>query len=145
MNALRLAALLAATVASAALAQTIKLGEINEYKQFPAFLEPYKKGMDLAVSENNAAGGVLGKPIEVISRDDNGNPGDAVRVAEELITREKTPLLMGTFASNVGLAVADLAKQRKVLFIAAEPLTDKIVWENGNRYTFRLRRSEERR
>jgi branched-chain amino acid transport system substrate-binding protein len=41
----------------------------------------------------------------------------------------------------VGLAVADLAKQRKVLFIAAEPLTDKIVWENGNDYTFRLRAS----
>jgi branched-chain amino acid transport system substrate-binding protein len=48
---------------------------------------------------------------------------------------------MGTFPSNVGLAVADLAKQRKVPFLAAEPLTDKIVWENGNRYTFRLRAS----
>jgi len=50
-------------------------------------------------------------------------------------------MLMGTFASNVGLAVADLAKQRKVLFLAAEPLTDKIVWEDGNHYTFRLRPS----
>jgi branched-chain amino acid transport system substrate-binding protein len=48
---------------------------------------------------------------------------------------------MGTFASNVGLAVASLASQRKVVFVAAEPLTDKIVWENGNRYTFRLRPS----
>ncbi len=48
---------------------------------------------------------------------------------------------MGTFASNVGLAVADLARQRKVLFLAAEPLTDKMVWDNGNRYTFRLRAS----
>ncbi len=141
MNVLRLAAFFAATVASAAVAQPIKLGEINEYKQFPAFLEPYKKGMELAVSEVNAAGGVLGRPIEIVSRDDNGNPGDAVRVAEELLTREKTALLMGTFASNVGLAVADLAKQRKALFLAAEPLTDKIVWESGNRYTFRLRAS----
>jgi len=44
-------------------AQTIKLGEINEYKQFPAFLEPYRKGMELAVMEVNAAGGVLGKKI----------------------------------------------------------------------------------
>jgi hypothetical protein len=35
----------------------------------------------------------------------------------------------------------DFAKQRKVLFLAAEPLTDKIVWQNGNRYTFRLRPS----
>src|SRR5204863_6347970 len=78
---------------------------------------------------------------ELIVRDDTGNPGDAVRVAEELITREKVDMLMGTFSSAVGLAVADLARQRKVLFLASEPLTDKIVWENGNRYTFRLRPS----
>jgi branched-chain amino acid transport system substrate-binding protein len=144
MNAFRLAAALAvallATVPRAG-AQPIKLGELNSYKQFPAFLEPYRKGMELALDEINAAGGVLGRPLEIVSRDDTGSPGDAVRVAEELVSREKVALLMGTFASNVGLAVADLAKQRKVLFLAAEPLTDKIVWENGNRYTYRLRAS----
>ena len=123
------------------MAQTIKLGELNSYKTFPAFLEPYKKGMELAQEEINAAGGVLGRPLEIVSRDDNGSPGDAVRVAEELISREKVVMLMGTYASNVGLAVADLAKQRKVMFLAAEPLTDKIVWDAGNRYTFRLRAS----
>jgi branched-chain amino acid transport system substrate-binding protein len=130
-----------ASTAHNAAAQTIKLGEINEYKQFPAFLEPYRKGMELAVDEINGAGGVLGKKIEVVSRDDNGVPGDAVRVAEELLTREHVALLTGTFASNIGLAIADLAKRRHVLFIAAEPLTDKIVWEDGNKYTFRLRAS----
>jgi branched-chain amino acid transport system substrate-binding protein len=132
------AALLASGSASS---QPIKLGELNSYKTFPAFLEPYKKGMDLAVQEINASGGVLGRPIELVVRDDTGSPGDAVRVAEELITREKVDLLMGTFSSAVGLAVADLARQRKTLFLASEPLTDKIVWENGNRYTFRLRPS----
>jgi branched-chain amino acid transport system substrate-binding protein len=64
-----------------------------------------------------------------------------VRVAEELVSREKVDVLLGTFSSAVGLAVADFAKQRKLLFIASEPLTDKIVWDNGNRYTFRLRPS----
>ena len=54
-----------------------------------------------------------------------------MRVAEELITRERVVMLMGTFPSNVGLAVADLANQRRFPFLAAEPLTDKIVWENG--------------
>jgi len=122
-------------------AQPIKLGELNSYKTFPAFLEPYKKGMELGVDEINAGGGVLGRPLEVVSRDDNGSPGDAVRVAEELISRERVVMLMGTYASNVGLAVSDLAKQRKVLFLAAEPLTDKIVWDAGNRYTYRLRAS----
>ena len=137
----RFAILLALFLAVPALAQTIRLGELNEYKQFPAFLDPYRKGMELATDEINAAGGVLGRKIEIVSRDDNGVPGDAVRVAEELLTRERVVLLMGTFASNIGLAVADLAKRRHVLFIAAEPLTDKIVWEDGNKYTFRLRAS----
>jgi branched-chain amino acid transport system substrate-binding protein len=135
------AVLLVAGVASVASAQPIRIGELNSYKTFPAFLEAYKKGMDLAATEINASGGVLGRKLELIVRDDTGNPGDAVRVAEELITREKVDLLMGTFSSAVGLAIADLARQRKVLFLASEPLTDKIVWENGNRYTFRLRPS----
>ena len=121
--------------------QSIKIGELNSYKVFPAFLEPYKKGWELALEEINRSGGVLGRKLEVVSRDDGGTPGDAVRVAEELISREQAAVLMGTFASNVGLAVANLAQQRKLVFMAAEPLTDKIVWENGNRYTFRLRPS----
>ena len=122
-------------------AQPIKIGELNSYKVFPAFLEPYKKGFELALEEINANGGVNGRKLEIVSRDDGGTPGDAVRVAEELIARGKADVLMGTFASNVGLAVANLAAQRKVVFMAAEPLTDKIVWENGNAYTFRLRPS----
>ena len=134
-------ALAAALVPPAAAQEPIKLGELNSYKVFASFLEPYRKGWQLALEEVNAAGGVLGRRVEIVSRDDNGNPGDAVRVAEELLARENVSFLMGTFASNVGLAVADLAKQRKVLFLAAEPLTDKIVWDNGNRYTFRLRPS----
>lgn len=142
-NALAAASALAFAFASApAAAQApIRIGEMNSYKIFAAFLEPYKKGMDLAVEEINAAGGVLGRRIEIVSRDDNGQPGDAVRVAEELLMRERVAFLIGTFPSNVGLAVSSFAKERKVLFIAAEPLTDKIVWEQGNRYTFRLRAS----
>jgi branched-chain amino acid transport system substrate-binding protein len=136
------ATLVALSLAAPAGAQgPIKIGELNSYKVFPAFLEPYKKGFELAVEEVNAAGGVLGRKIEVVSRDDNGNPADAVRAAEELLSREKVAFLIGTFPSNVGLAVADFAKQRKTLFIAAEPLTDKIVWDAGNAYTFRLRTS----
>jgi branched-chain amino acid transport system substrate-binding protein len=138
---LMLAAALATFAQGIPAQESIRIGELNSYKVFAAFLEPYRKGWELAQEEVNASGGVLGRPIEIVSRDDNGNPGDAVRVAEELLAREKVAFLMGTFASNVGLAVSDLAKQRKVLFLAAEPLTDKIVWENGNRYTFRLRPS----
>ena len=120
---------------------TIKIGEINSYKAQPAFLEPYKKGMELAVSQINAAGGLNGKKVELITRDDNASPGDAVRVAEELISRDKVDVLTGSFLSHIGLALTDFAKQKKVFFLASEPLTDKIVWQNGNPYTFRLRTS----
>ena len=130
---------LAAVLAPAHAQGTIKIGEINSYKAQPAFLEPYKKGMELAVDEINAKGGVDGRRIELITRDDNANPGDAVRVAEELVSREKIDVLTGTFLSNTGLAVADFAKQKKFFFLAGEPLTDKLTWQGGNAYTYRLR------
>jgi branched-chain amino acid transport system substrate-binding protein len=131
-----------ACLAAPALAQgTIKIGELNSYKSQPAFLDPYKKGWELAVEEINAKGGVLGKKLEVVSRDDGANPGDAVRVADELITREGVNVIAGTFFSHIGLAVTEFAGKKQVFFLAAEPLTDKITWQNGNRYTFRLRPS----
>src|ERR1700732_1563258 len=121
--------------------QTIKIGELNSYKSQPAFLDPYKKGWEMAVEEINAAGGVLGKKLEIVSRDDGANPGDAVRVAEELTTGGDLNILCGTFLSNVGLAVTEFAGKKKVFLPAPEPLTDKVTWANGNRYTFRLRPS----
>ena len=128
--------------AATATAQTpIRIGEINSYKALPAFLEPYKKGMDLAIDEINAAGGVIGRPLELITRDDSATPGDAVRVAQALVTRDRVDVLAGTFLSHIGLAVSDFARQKKVFFLASEPLTDKLVWEQGNEYTFRLRPS----
>ena len=105
----------------------IRIGEINSYKAQAAFLEPYRKGIELALEEVNASGGVLGRKLQVIYRDDNASPGDAVRAAEELLSAEKVDVLAGTFLSHVGLAVSDLARQRKVFFLASEPLTDKIV------------------
>ena len=132
---------LVAVLSPAQAQDVIKIGEINSYKAQPAFLEPYKKGMDLAIEEINAGGGINGKKLELIVRDDNANPGDAVRAAEELLSREKVDVLTGSFLSHIGLALTDFAKQKKVFFLASEPLTDKIVWQNGNRYTFRLRTS----
>ena len=132
---------LMASMMTAHAQDVIKIGEINSYKAQPAFLEPYKKGMELAIEELNAAGGINGKKVQLIIRDDNANPGDAVRAAEELVSREKVDVLTGSFLSNIGLALTDFAKQKKFFFLAAEPLTDKIVWQNGNRYTFRLRTS----
>ena len=133
----------AAALPFGARAQTgpIRIGEINSYSTIPQFTLPYRMGWQLAVEEVNAAGGLLGRRVEVISRDDAGKPEDAIRLATELKTNENVILITGTFLSNVGLAVADFALRNRVVFVAAEPLTDALVWEKGNRYTFRLRPS----
>jgi branched-chain amino acid transport system substrate-binding protein len=120
---------------------TIKIGEINSYSGLPSYTEPYRKGWQLALEQINAAGGVDGKKLEVISKDDGGKPADAVTAANELVSSDGVVMLAGTFFSNIGLAVSDFAKQKKILFLAAEPLTDAITLSKGNRYTFRLRPS----
>jgi branched-chain amino acid transport system substrate-binding protein len=119
----------------------IKIGEINSYSAIPQFTAPYRQGWQLAVEEINAAGGLLGRKVEVIARDDAGKPEEALRHALELTANEKVDVLAGGFLSNVGLALADHAAKNKRLFVASEPLTDAMVWEKGNRYTFRLRPS----
>ena len=120
---------------------TIKLGEINTYSKLTNFTFPYRNGWKLALEEVNKSGGINGKKLEVISRDDAGKPGNAVRIAQELISKDKVALLMGSFFSNIGLALTDFAKRNKVFYLAAEPLSDAVVWAKGNRYTFRLRPS----
>jgi branched-chain amino acid transport system substrate-binding protein len=132
---------LAAPLVARAQTTPIKVGEINSYTAIPAFTVPYRMGWQLAVEQVNAAGGISGRKLEVISRDDAGRPQDAVRLAGELLNDARVDLLAGTFLSNVGLAVSDFALQNRKLFVAAEPLTDAIVWEKGHRFTFRLRPS----
>ncbi|MGA9301028.1 MAG: ABC transporter substrate-binding protein, partial [Bradyrhizobium sp.] len=84
----------------------IKIGEINSYSLLPAFTEPYRKGWQLAVEEVNAAGGINGKKLVVISKDDGGKPADAQTAANELVSSEGVAMLTGTFLSNIGLAVS---------------------------------------
>lgn len=134
------AALVLAPVAALA-ADPIKIGEINHYKRMAAFAEPYKLGIELALEEVNAKGGVLGRPLEFIFRDDQGEPGEAVKIAEELMTRDGAVMLTGTILSNVGLAISSLAGEKKYVYLASEPLADSITWASGNAYTFRLRTS----
>lgn len=132
----------ACTLSSVAMAaDPIKIGEINHYKRMAAFAEPYKNGIELALEEINSAGGVIGRPLEFIYRDDQGKPGEAIKIAEELVSREGVAMITGTILSNVGLAISSFAAKKKVVYLASEPLADSLVWGKGNDYTFRLRSS----
>ncbi|WP_374448786.1 ABC transporter substrate-binding protein [Stella sp.] len=134
-------AAMAALAATAGAQEPIRIGEINSYSGMAAFTVPYRNGWTLALEEVNKAGGVLGRKLEIVARDDGGKPEDAVRMAAELVANEKVAMLAGTFFSHIGLAVSDYARQHKVLFLGSEPLTDALTWSKGHRYAFRLRPS----
>lgn len=120
----------------------VRVGEISPYSALPQGTEGYKKGWELALEQLNAAGGVIGgRKLEIISRDSAGKPDVATRAAQELLTNEKVDLLTGTLFSHIGVAMADFAANNKTFFLATQPLTDAIIWQKGNRYTFRLRTS----
>ena len=119
----------------------IRVGEINSYSTQPDFTEPYRKGWQMALSRVNDLGGVEGRKLEIVSRDDGGMPETAVRLAAELVQDQKVDLLAGGYLSNVGLAISAYALQAKKLYVAGEPLTDALTWAKGNRYTYRIRPS----
>jgi branched-chain amino acid transport system substrate-binding protein len=119
----------------------IKIGEINSYSGVgAAFTAPYRAALEMALEEiNGKGGGVLGRKIEVVFRDDKLRPDEGIKHAQELVFQENVDFLMGTFSSAVGLAVSDFALKNKKLFLAAEPLTDALTWQKGHRYVFRVR------
>jgi branched-chain amino acid transport system substrate-binding protein len=122
-------------------APPIKIGEINSYSGVAAaFTGPYKDAVNMAVEEINSRGGLLGgRKIQIIFRDDKFKPDEAVKHAQELVFQEKVNFLMGTFASHVGLAVSAFCEKNRILFVAAEPLTEALTWAKGHRYVFRVR------
>jgi branched-chain amino acid transport system substrate-binding protein len=143
--AVKLVALAAAMViggsAGAAEAPPIRIGDISSYSALPIGTRGYRQGWELAQGEINARGGVLGRKLEIVARDDAGKPDVAITQAAQLVDAEQVDLLTGTILSNVGLAVADFARERKLFFLASQPLTDALIWEKRSRYTFRLRPS----
>jgi branched-chain amino acid transport system substrate-binding protein len=135
-----LAALGALALGAPANAQnTIKVG-VPMPLSGPAALygEPAVKGARMFVDEINAAGGVLGKKIELVVRDSKASADEAVRVSRELILKEEVQFLVGTLTSAEGPAVSTIAKENKIILIAPIPKTDQLTSEkNLHPYVFR--------
>jgi branched-chain amino acid transport system substrate-binding protein len=130
----------APTRAQAPAPRPILIGEINSYTgPSAAFTHSYRLAFDMAVDEVNKAGGVLGRPLQVIYRDDSFSPAEGVRQARELLENQRVDVLAGTFFSPIALAVSAVANQEKRFFLAAEPLSDRVTWQQGSRYVFRIR------
>ncbi len=95
---------------------------------------PYKEGLALATKEINEAGGVLGRPLEFIHRDDKLKPDEAVKAARELVLQDKVDFLAGCISSGVGLAISAYAKDAKVLYFATHCQTSRLTWDDGHLY-----------
>jgi branched-chain amino acid transport system substrate-binding protein len=136
------AACLAAGLApfAAAAEDTIKIG-------FPMPLSgpasvygvPITKGAEMAVQEINAAGGVLGRKLELLERDSKANADEAVRLARELIIKNNVDFLSGTLTSAEAPAVSTIAKENKIVFVAPTAKTMQLTSPaNLHPYIFRL-------
>jgi branched-chain amino acid transport system substrate-binding protein len=80
--------------------------------------KPVLAGAQLAVKEINDKGGVLGRKLELLSRDSKANADEAVRLARELIIKDSVDFLAGTLTSAEAPAVSTVAKENKIVFIA---------------------------
>jgi len=120
---------------AAAQDKPIRIGEINSYSGVATvYTFPYKEGLTLATKEINDAGGVLGRPLEFIHRDDKLKPDEAVKAARELVLQERVDFLAGCISSAVGLAISAYAKDAKVLYFATHCQTSRLTWDEGHRY-----------
>jgi len=96
---------------------TVKIGIVDTYtgpasEQTLAVLNGFKA----SVEKINAKGGVLGKKVEFITRDDQFKVDVGLALAKDLVFKEKVDVLMGTSNSEVSLAISDLAKTEKIAF-----------------------------
>ena len=100
---------------------------------------PILKGAQMAVQEINAAGGVLGKKLELLPRDSKANADEAVRLSRELIIKDNVDFLLGTLTSAEAPAVSTVAKENKIVFIApASKSTILTDAQHIHPYIFRL-------
>src|SRR5690349_4757159 len=126
--------------AAASAADTIKIGYPMPLSG-PASVYgvPIVKGAEMAVQEINAAGGVKGQKLELLTRDSKASADEAVRLARELIIKNGVDFLSGTLTSAEAPAVSTIAKENKIVFVAPTSKTIQLVSpKNLHPYIFRL-------
>lgn len=125
------------TKKSATNANEILIGEYGSFTGSEAtFGQSTSEGLKLALDEQNAAGGIKGKPIRLISLDNQGKPEEAAAAVQRLITQERVVAVVGEVASSRSLAAAPVAQQYKVPMISPSSTNPKVT-EVGD-YIFRV-------
>jgi branched-chain amino acid transport system substrate-binding protein len=137
----KLAVFLALCLAvSASWAQTIKIGLVTALSgQSARAGEAITRGLSVAIVEINAGGGILGRKVELVRRDDEATPAKGVIAARELLFREKVAVLFGGLDTPVSLAIVPIVNEQKIPFMgpwaAGTPITKNGAKDN---YVFRV-------
>jgi branched-chain amino acid transport system substrate-binding protein len=126
--------------ASACWAQTIKIGLVTALSgQSARAGEAITRGLSVAIDEINAGGGILGRKVELVRRDDEATPAKGVIAARELLFREKVAVLFGGLDTPVSLAIVPIVNEQKIPFMgpwaAGTPITKNGAKDN---YVFRV-------
>ena len=135
-----LAALLTATtVTGAPAAEAIKIGVVTPLSgTYAGIGQQVRWGLDLAAKEVNTAGGIMGRPIELLYEDEEANPSVAVQKAEKLFEIGKVDFLAGTVSSGSTLAVGQLAERAGKLIATTVSFADSITGDRCSPNVFRV-------
>ena len=134
-----LAMALVLITAPAQAAKAIKIGIVDCYSGRPAaYTNDVRDAFKLKVDKINAAGGILGRKIEVLTRDSKFKVDLGLSAAKELIYRENVDIMMGTINSALALAISDMCKKEKVPFFVTFSKSAKITGAKGHRYVFSI-------
>ena len=134
-----LAMALVLITAPAQAAKAIKVGIVDCYSGPPAaYTNDVRDAFKLEVEKINAAGGILGRKIEVLTRDSKFKVDLGLSAAKELIYRENVDIMMGTINSALALAISDMCKKEKVPFFVTFSKSAKITGAKGHRYVFSI-------
>jgi branched-chain amino acid transport system substrate-binding protein len=123
---------------AASAAEPVVIGEINPLTG-PLALQgtSVRQGITLAIEEQNARGGITGRPISLVSRDDEGKPERAIAAAEELTGRRGAVALIGGYVDSLVGPVSEVADRARVPYLATASLDERLV-ERGNKHFFRI-------
>jgi len=119
-------------------AEPLVIGEINPRTGALALQgQSIHQGIVLAVEEQNARGGIGGRPVSLISRDDEGKPERALAAAEELTGRQRAVALIGGYVDSLVGPIGEVADRARVPYLATASLDERLT-QRGNRYFFRI-------
>ena len=116
--------------------ETFKIGGIFSLTEIPKFTKPAQQTAQVMIDDINRRGGLMGRKIELLVRDDQGDPTRAIRAAEELILNEDVDLMFVIALDHISVALSDVSKRYQKIMMSAWGTDNNMTWKNGHDYIY---------